>query len=98
MFEIRIESEGFSWYITNVEVTIEHEQQLIIGLNQEDGSGYEEYVELNLDEKEQFQDIIKNVKNTIDELIKNNSSLNLTEFYNLINPLFLNVDWPLEED
>lgn len=98
MFEIRIESEGFSWYITNVEVAIEHEQQLIIGLNQEDGSGYEEYVELNLDEKEQFQDIIKNVKNTIDELIKNNSSLNLTEFYNLINPLFLNVDWPLEED
>lgn len=98
MFEIRVESEEFSWKITKTNVSLEHENQLTIELMEEDGNGYEEYVELNLNEKDKFKDIIKNVKDKIEEQIMNNVSLSLSEFYNLINPLFLNVDWPLEVD
>ncbi|MGL5711100.1 MAG: hypothetical protein ACRCW9_09720 [Cetobacterium sp.] len=98
MFEIRVESEGFSWKIVETKITIEHKDQLIIDLIQEDGDGYEENVDLNLDDEKEFENIMKNVKNKIDSFIENNVSLSLQEFYNEINPLFLNIKWPLEED
>lgn len=98
MLEIRVESEGFSWNITDVKVYFQSEGEMIIDFNQLDGHGYEEYIELNEIDKDKFNDIANNVRNLLNKLIKENCSYNFQELFNLINPLLLSCEWPLEED